>query len=303
MRRSICFVALLLGACSPNPAANERAGDRAYAESRFADALARYQAAVDKSPSPDLWAKVGAAALRLGDYTGSAEAYRSLAASDPDRTSEAASGLERAARAAQDAGEFDALRQVLLALRVVAPERTAGRFALEVVRHTAITGSEQLALLPGAVASAPTTTVADSLLTAYADALREIDACGQAIRIYRTVSRRVSEEHTAALLQQGLATCAYDLGQASLEQQPWEAEGWFLEAADAVPDSELSRRAMIGLGQSRAAQGDLIGAALAYQAAIDPAAEDSISLRAADLLNDIVSAETRQDTIPAGVEL
>ncbi len=303
MRLLLSLALSLAAGCTGGSQAHERAGDRAYSEFRFEEAVTRYRAALALNEQPDLLAKLGAAALRAGQYGPAAEAYRALAAHDPERTSEAASGLERAARSAQEAGDFDGLRQALLALRVVAPERTAGRYALEVLRHIETSESERLALLPAAVAAAPTTSVADSLLIAYADALRGIAACNQAIRIYRTVSRRVQEDLAAETLLQGLATCAFDLGQQALAQQPWDAEGWFLEAADAVPDSDLSRRAMIGLGQSRSAQGDLIGAALAYQAAIIPAAADSISLRAAELLNEIVSAPVTDDTMPDGVEL
>ncbi len=95
----------------------------------------------------------------------------------------------------------------------------------------------------------------------------------------------------------GRASCAYALGLEHLPEEPWAAEGWFLEAVDSGTDGEIGRLALIGLGDARAAQGDLIGAALAYQAAIGAASDqDSITIRAMRKLNDIATAPSLPDS-------
>src|SRR5215208_149233 len=51
---------------------SERAGDRAYAEGRFADALGEYRALARGRSGASLWAKVGAAALHANELRESA---------------------------------------------------------------------------------------------------------------------------------------------------------------------------------------------------------------------------------------
>ena len=64
------------------------------------------------------------------------------------------------------------------------------------------------------------------------------------------------------------------------------------------PDNQ--KMAMFGLGQARAAQGDLIGAALAYQDAVTSTADpDSITILAMDTLNEITSAQSPRPDISA----
>jgi hypothetical protein len=48
-----------------------------------------------------------------------------------------------------------------------------------------------------------------------------------------------------------------------------DAAGWFLQAVRADSTSWTGRRALIGLGDARVGQGDILGAAIAFQSVID----------------------------------
>jgi tetratricopeptide (TPR) repeat protein len=293
---ALAGVLLAVAGCGPGAGAHERQGDRAYSESRFGDAVAAYRLAVRSGARADLWAKLGSAGLRMPDYAVAADAYRELAASDALRVLEATQGLDRAAQGAERADDFATLRIVLLSLLSIAPDWANGSYALKVVRHVETTPEERMVLLPLAVAAAPDRRIADSLLGAYADVLQQTESCRKGIRVYRSVLRRTESSRLAEELVGGRAACALVLGWERLGEEPWAAEGWFLEAVDAEPDTDVGRMALVGLGQARAAQDDLIGAALAYQAAVmsttDP---DSITILAMEKLNDIASAQSPGD--------
>jgi hypothetical protein len=56
--------------------------------------------------------------------------------------------------------------------------------------------------------------------------------------------------------------------------------------------------ALVGLGEARSEQGDLIGAALAYQAAVASAIDpDSITIVAMEKLNEIAAARPPGDVL------
>jgi tetratricopeptide (TPR) repeat protein len=289
---------LTASGCAPGADAHERQGDKAYAELRFDDAIAAYRLAVRSGGPGDLWAKLGSSGLRLPDYAVAAEAYRELAASDALRVREATQGLDLAAQGAERAGDFTTLRVVLLSLLSIAPEWANGTYALKVVRHVQTTPEERLALLPLAAAAAPDRRTADSLLGGYADVLQATEGCRKGIRVYRSVLRRTESSRLAEELLDGRAACALELGREHLSEEPWTAEGWFLEAVDAAPDTDVGRMALVGLGEARSEQGDLIGAALAYQAAVTSTTDpDSITILAMEKLNQIATAQSPRDVL------
>lgn len=295
---ALAGVLMTAGGCGPSADAHERQGDRAYSESRFADAVVAYRLAVRSGGRPDLWAKLGSAGLRVPDYAVAAEAYRELAASDALRVLEATQGLDLAAEGAERADDFATLRIVLLSLLSIAPEWANGTYALKVVRHVETTPEERLALLPLAVAAAPDRRIADSLLGAYADVLQHTESCRKGIRVYRSVLRRTESSRLAEELVGGRAACALELGWERLGEEPWAAEGWFLEAVEAAPETDVGRMALVGLGQARSVQGDLIGAALAYQAAATSTTDpDSITILAMEKLNEIAAAQSPGDVM------
>src|SRR6059058_2137916 len=87
-------VALAL-ACQPSAADHEQLGDRWYGGGSYRDALAEYQLGLKAHPGDaDLEAKLGAAALHVGDYATAVNAYIALGEGDRSRAGEAADGLE-----------------------------------------------------------------------------------------------------------------------------------------------------------------------------------------------------------------
>jgi tetratricopeptide (TPR) repeat protein len=186
----IPVLAVLLLGCPSAAADHAKLGDQALSEGDYNVAVAEYRAGVQATPRPELLAKLGAAALRLKNYREAAEAYRRLGESDPSRAGEAATGLERVARAAAAAHDHLAGREALLGLQVIAPDRPAGRIALTLAMSGRFPPGDALPLLPYALAGARGDATVDSLLRLYGDALRETTACEEAVGVYQTLLRR-----------------------------------------------------------------------------------------------------------------
>jgi len=260
------LLTLLLGGCSFAAADHERLGDRAYRDGRFADAVAEYRAAVKSHPVARLWAKLGSAALHQGDLGTAITAFTSLVAADPERAAEAAAGLERVAHLAERGGAAEVvhLAAAVRALRSVAPGRPLGHFAL--AETSGLPPAEVLGALPSALASAGEGRSVDSLLVAYAGAQRVTTACDAAARTFQTVLRRSRDPGLRSSAGVGIAACALRLGLDALAaDQAADAERWFEAAMRASLASPAGWRAAIGLGDARLGQGDVLGAAMAYQ--------------------------------------
>ncbi len=274
--------ALLLG-CPSAAADHARLGDQAVSEGDYVVAVAEYRAGVQASPRPELLAKLGNAAIRLKNYREAAEAYRRLGETDPSRVGEAATGLERVARGAAEAGDHLAGREALLGLRAIAPDRPSGRLAVSLALSGRLGAGEALPLLPYALAGAQSDATVDSLLKLYGQALRETTACEDAVRIYQTLVRRSGSAAGA----EGLAECAVQLGMdAEALNQPEIAERWYRDALAADSLSELGRRALFGLAQTRLGQGDTLQAARAFRTVVDRwGTADSLGQSASQRLN------------------
>ena len=140
------------------------AGDQSYGEGRYAQALAEYRQALEKDPDARVWAKAGAAALRTGNLDVASDAYLRLAAEDPTRAEEAAEGLESVARAAERAGDGRRLQAAVVGMGAIAPDRSTGRYALDLIRRPGAEATDLVGVLPGAIAVAPDPETVDSLL-------------------------------------------------------------------------------------------------------------------------------------------
>lgn len=278
---------LALAGCSFAAADHERLGDRAYREGRFADAAAEYRAARKSGGRPRVWAKLGAAALHDRDLGTAVEAYAALAAADESRAAEAAAGLERAAHLAERGGSGDlvVLSSAVQALRRVTPGRPLGRFALAPL--AGLPAGEALGALPAALAAAGEGRTVDSLLVAYGTAQRVTTACESATRTLRTVLRRSRDAGLRNSASAGMTTCALRLGLDALDgEQAEAAEQWFLSAVTVGGATPAGWRAAIGLGDARLRQGDVLGAASAYQGVISAAGvPDTLTRLAIDKLN------------------
>lgn len=288
VRRSIAWGALLAaGACGPGGGA-EGVGDQSYADGRYQQALAAYAPLAQTAPSARLWAKIGASALHVGQLGEATEAYRALGIADPTRADEAAEGLERVILAAERRLDDQALQEAVAALRAVAPDRPLGRHALSLMKVAE--GPVALADLAAAIAAATEAGTIDTLLVRQAAALAGADSCAPAVPLFQSALRRSGREGNPSA-EGGLVACFYRLGSAQLVYAPDSAEAWFREAAGVDSTTGVGRAAMIGLGDARARQGDLVGAALAYQSALSSGSRtDSLGLLAGAKLNALVSA-------------
>jgi tetratricopeptide (TPR) repeat protein len=229
---------------------------------------------------------MGAAALHVDDLRSASEAYRRLGAEDPTRSDEAAEGLEAVARGAERAGDVAALHDAVLGLRAVAPERPSAPYALALARRATMSGPEAMVILPAALAAAPDAAAFDSLLAAYGTALQAAGACDQAAPTFRAVLRRSRDPAVRQRAGTGLATCALSLGVTALGAHRTEdAAHWFYQAAQVDSTTWTGRRALLGLGDARVGQGDILGAVIAFQQALGSGAQpDSLGQIAAQRL-------------------
>lgn len=289
-------VAVAVGAgCSAAAADHERLGDQAYRDGRFAKSLGEYQAAQRSGARSRVWAKVAAAAMRAEDYVAAVTAYSALAREDPTRVLEAVVGLDRLARTAGRAGAKGeaAVTKAVLAIRTLAPARPLGRLA----RAALVDGmelSDALGLLPAALAATGTGRGIDSLLLRYAEAERATVACDDAAASYRTLLRRTNDGRQRGLAREGLAACALLLGQDALSVRNGRvAEQWFDLVLGFEAETPRGIRAQIGLGDARMLLGDVLGAAVAYQAVLAASGvSDSLRDVALTKLNGLGAAST-----------
>jgi len=284
---------VLLAGCNAAAADHERLGDRAYVESRFAAAVAEYRAAVRSGGRPRLWAKLGASALHARDPATAVMAFERLGVEDGSRAAEAAVGLERAAGLAEREGSAGAaaVSGAVRALRRVSSGRPLGRFAL--APEPELAGTEALALFPAAVAAAGEGRGVDSLLVAWGAAQRRTTACEAATRTFKTALRRARDPSLRQAAQGGLAACALLLGLDALAAKRAEmAEEWFEVVTSGAPDTPMAWQARIGRGEARLLQGDLLGAALEWQAVVSsPGVPDSLAKAASIKLNALAAAD------------
>ncbi len=269
---------LVLGAVACGSAGGpEGAADRNYAEGRYQEALAVYAPLAETEPSASHWAKVGASALRLGRLREATAAYQALATTAPDRADEAAEGLERVIEAAERRRDEVTLEEAVAALRAVAPDRPLGRHALNLMQ--VINGPVSSSDFAAALAVASDARTVDSLLVRQGSALAATGECSEAIRLYQAAVRRAGRSGNGTA-EAGLVDCFFRLGASHLVSAPDSAESWFRNAVGIDSATPLGRAAMVGLGDARLRQGDLIGAALAYQTVLSSGdRSDSLTTR------------------------
>lgn len=294
--RGILLVSVLSG-CVGAAAQHESLGDRAYAAGSWSDALIEYRLALQsQAPDADLRAKAGAAALHAGDLQAAAEEYAALAAEGGgSRVEEAADGLVLVANRAIDEGNRAAVRQALDRLQTVAPGRALGGYAqhLASALGTMQPGDEALNVLTYAAAGAPDAGTQDSLVTVYADMLRRMHRCGEAIPIFEALLRRRRLGAESGGVESQLVACALSLArQAHERNQPSVAERWFRLAATRGGPTAQGRLAYLGLGDVLFGLGDVTGAIQAYeQARAGLAPGDSVYAVVTERLNQLGGAE------------
>lgn len=294
MNRRAGLALLLAAACGRAATDHERLGDVAYAKGSYADAMAEYRAGVKSGATPALEGKLGLAALHVPALREAADAYQRLAAMDHSRSDEAATGLVLVARAAERTADTTALREALSGLRTLAPDRASGGVALNLIRAGKLDATEVVALMPAALAAARDGGSVDTLLLSYGAALRSTTNCEEGAGVFRTAVRRVQDPGARNRAVNGLAGCALLLGEEALSlKKPDPAAIWFETVVALDSTTMTGRRALLGLGHAREAQGDLVAAAIAYQRAVGAdSLPDSLGLAARARLTAIGSAET-----------
>jgi hypothetical protein len=268
---------------------HERRGDALYGEGKYGPALAEYRTALAADPDPRLWAKTGAAALRTGNLEVATDSYLRLAAEDPTRTEEAAEGLDAVARAADRTGDVKRLGSAVVGLGMIAPSRSIGRYALELIRRPGAEATELVAVFPGAIASAPDAETVDSLLAAYGAALRETSGCDQALPVFQATLRRTKLDALRGRAEEGVAFCSLALGlRAEAAGKPGDAALWFAAAIRVDSGTAVGRRALVGYGDAKLRVGDTAAAAEAFEAvASDQVQSDSTMQMARDRLEEL----------------
>ncbi|HEY5939866.1 MAG TPA: hypothetical protein VIT87_03525 [Gemmatimonadales bacterium] len=264
----------------------ERQGDKSYGEGRYAQALAEYRQGVENDPDARLWAKTGAAALRTGSLDVASDAYLRLAAEDPSRAEEAAEGLESVARAAERAGDAPKLQTAVVGMGAIAPDRSTGRYALDLIRRSGAEATDLVGVLPGAIAVAPDPETVDSLLLVYGTALRETSGCGEALPAFQASLRRSKIAALRSRAEEGVAGCSLSLGlRSEATGMPADAVLWFAAAIRIDSNTTVGRRALVGYGDAQLRLGDSVAGALAYRSVVsDVVQSDSIHQMAVDRL-------------------
>ncbi len=288
---------LLLAAACGGASDHERLGDKAYVDGDYVVAFQEYQAATRNHDEAELWAKLGAAALKSQKLTEAVAAYLKLAEADKTRGSEAARGLEQvAALAARDGGDIP-LRQAVEGLRRLAPERVSPRHTLALVRSAKLEPAEAAALGPLTLAAASDAAMTDQMLMQYAGALQATTACGDAIDLYQVAVRRSRDPALRTRAVRGVADCGLQLGREALSvDRPEIATQWFTRVLAVDSTSDRGRLALVGLGDARMAQGDLLGATIVFQDAMKGDPNDSVSALAGQRLTKLGAAAGSADS-------
>lgn len=269
--------ALLLLGCSGSTNL-ERQADSDLADGRVDAAVAAYERMAERSPEGRILAKLGGAALRSGRLGIAVDAFTRLGREDASRRSEAADGLEIAARAADRLGDTLALRRAVIALADVAPNRPAGRYVLALEQRNVLTPGERALLAPAALAAAPDAETADSLLMRYARDRVAAGDCELATGLFRAVSRRSPVRERVAAARTGQAACALTVGRLRVEAgQPAEALPWLEEAIAIDSASSSGLAAMDFLARALRALGDSGSAAIIDGARARKAPADSVA--------------------------
>jgi hypothetical protein len=204
---------------------------------------------VTTDPDARVWAKTGAAALRTGNLEVASNSYLRLAAEDPTRTEEAAEGLDAVARAADRAGDVKRLESAVVGLGMIAPGRSIGRYALELIRRPGAEATDLVAVFPGAIAAAPDPETVDSLLAVYGAALKETSGCDQALPVFQATLRRTRVDALRNRAEEGVAGCSLALGlRAEAAGKPSDAALWFAAAIRVDSGTPVGR---LSAGQRR----------------------------------------------------
>ncbi|HTS89444.1 MAG TPA: tetratricopeptide repeat protein [Gemmatimonadales bacterium] len=288
---------VLLVGCAGSAANHEELGDAAYMQGDFSTALGEYHAATLTRNTARVWDKLAVSALKLGELRDAADGFSKVADLDPTRKVEAARGLEMVARAADRAGNEAGLRESVADLRRLAPERVNSRYTIALVKGGSLEPAEAAGIGPLALAAASDASSVDQMLVQYGAALQRTTDCADAMDPFQTALRRSRDATIRARAIEGLGSCGVQLGlEALLVDHPDVASGWFQQVLAVDSTSDRGRRALVGLGDARVRQGDLLGATIAYQDAMRPGSADTITALAGERLQHLGASAATADS-------
>ncbi len=286
---------MVLAGCGPGRSGRERLGDEAWHDARWAEAVADYRAAGD---SPRLTAKLADAALEGGLWTMSAVAWTKLGLDAPDRAAEAAAGLARVAAAAQEADDDAGLAQAITGLRRIAPGWPLQRLAPRVGTTGDLTPDAAIAVIPVLLASGVDRDVAEPLWVMLARADRARGSCEAAVPLLEGVLRTTTNTFLRDSATTTLGWCELGLGLAALAaQHPGTAERWLGRVMGRDSAGAVGRRARLGFGDARAAEGDSATARTEWQTVASGMPQDSLTPLAFQRLS-APAPSTPPDSIP-----
>lgn len=148
-----------------------------------------------------------------------------------------------------------------------------------------------------ALAAAGDAAATDQMLVQYGAALQATTACSDAAEIFQIALRRSRDGAIRARAIRGLSDCGLQLGQeALLVDRPEIATQWFERVLTVDSTSDRGRRALVGLGDARVAQGDLLGATIVYQDAMKADPNDSVSALASQRLARLTASAGNADS-------
>jgi tetratricopeptide (TPR) repeat protein len=273
--KAATFIGLALVGCAVGRPTSEQRGDDAWHDARWADAVSAYRAA---GSTPRVLAKLADASLQGGLLSESAEAWTRLGTESPDRSAEAAAGLARVAQAAENAGNSTALARALLGLRTLAPQWPLARLAAQLSDVNGLAAGDVAGVMPAILASSPSRDEVERWLVTLGRADQGRGSCEIAVPILEGALRTTTNTGLRDSATTTLAWCELGLGLTALAAaHPGEAERWLDRAAHREPDAPVARRALVGFGDARAAQGDTAAAKAAWEAVAAITPPDSLT--------------------------
>ncbi len=289
MRWWVVLAVLLPAACGTSGSADDL-GDLAYVEGRWDDAARAWRNA---DPGPVVTAKLADVAMASGNLAQAAVLWTRLAEQDSTRRGEAATGLARAAQAADRVNDRFALAAAVLGLRQVAPGWPVGRHAMKLHLDDLAAMEDRILLTPAILAGVPSRSEADSLLLRWAMALRGRDGCTVAAPRFAAIEFR-TEGDLARLASANLGECGLEAGLARLDSGDYDSALRTLgDVTRRDPGSAVGRRALVAVGDVHLKMGDPFSAVMAWQTVASwngPA--DSITTLALERLRSMPSGDS-----------
>jgi len=208
---SFALAALAAACTDPEPALVR--GDRFWADSNYADALAEYRLALRQQPTRHTRARVAHAYIETGQFERAREIYDQLIAEEAEYTDQAIFDYVRVARRAAARSDRYSMASAVDAATRLRPGLPLDDLAQPLARYYASTGDPPRALdfYERALSVAPPDSVPD-LLFEIAQMHESQGNCAEATGFFRTFLSRARRHPRAGEAQWHIGNCAWTLG-------------------------------------------------------------------------------------------